>query len=338
MTDTGYETIKRNYQTNPRIEFLLFPLDDFFGIKKLLKKIQLNRLIIIETEIWPNLISLTSKRAPVILINGRISNKSIKSYARMRFFLRPLLEKIQLFVMQSEKDRKRITFLGAKKERVFNLGNLKFDIELEQFTPEELKELRERILPYSQDFFVAGSTRDDEEEYILEAFDSLEDTLLILVPRHIERVPDICNRLLKGYDSITWKEFQQGASFSKDKRKKVLIVNEMGILRKLYAISDIAYVGGTLVNIGGHSLLEPLFYRKTPIFGPYLQNVKDISKEILSRGIGFKVETSFELSETIKKISNSNKVDHCEKEIKLIEQFFKENRNSAQLTFDKIFN
>lgn len=346
MTDTGMETAKKKYKNEMKIDLLFFPLDDYFCIKKILNKIVLKKLIIIETEIWPNLILLCSKRSEVVLINGRISDKSINSYMKIRFLLNKIFKKIDIFIMQTEEDKKRIIALGAIEDKVYNYGNLKFNIELPKYEKKELDDLKEKINEKGKKILVAGSTRNNEEEYLLETFDKLENYLLILVPRHIERTEDICQRLLQKYNYKKWTNIFENNSVSVE-NLDILIVDKIGELRKLYAIADIAYVGGTLVNIGGHSLLEPLFYRKPPIFGPFTQNIKSIAKEVIAREIGTQVDGVKQLYEAVKKYEKENKIfrdrPSYEREKKTgienkIDKFFEENSLVVDLTFEKIKN
>lgn len=346
MTDTGMETARKKYVNEIRVDLLFFPLDDYFCIKKILKKIVLKKLVIIETEIWPNLILLCSKKSKVVLINGRISDKSIGSYTRIRFLLKKIFRKVDIFIMQTEQDKERIISLGAPKSKVYNYGNLKFNIELPEYEKKELDDLKKKINEKGKKILVAGSTRGDEEEYLLEVFDRLDDYLLILVPRHIERTEDICQRLLQKYNYQRWTDLDPHSSSRHslpEREKDIIIVDKIGELRKLYAVADIAYVGGTLVDIGGHSLLEPLFYRKPPIFGPFIQNVRSIAKEVLAREIGTQVNGVEELYEVVKNYELENKKlrdKGCEKrdiEDK-IDKFFEENSHVVDLTFEKIKN
>lgn len=324
FTDTGYATAKKKYKTENRINICYFPIDDYFLIRKILSKINVKLLVIVETEIWPNLIKLNSKKGKVILVNGRISDRSYKKYLKLRFITKALLTgRIDKFYMQTEIDADRIKKIGATPSKVSVVGNLKFDIELEDYSKKEKEELKNKIKAGNRKIFVAGSTRTGEDEVLLEVFKHLENYLLVLVPRHLERIPKL-EKLIE----------ENKFSFEKlseiKEKKDILIVDKMGILRKFYSISDIAFVGGTLVNIGGHSLLEPLYYRKTPIFGKYLQNVKDISKEILKRNIGFKVETSEDILKIIKKIEN-HEIKNEE-----IEDFFNKNKNVADKILKEI--
>ena len=325
FTDTGFETAEKKYSDNDRIKIIYFPLDDYFLIKTILKNIRLKTLIVIETEIWPNLINLCSKAGKIILANGRISDKSFKRDKKIGFILKSLLgEKIDFFCVQTEIDKERFIELGAKKERVQVTGNLKFDIELENFSEESRENLKNEIYYNKKKIFVCGSTRTGEDEILIESFKKLENYLLVLVPRHLDRIPKL-EELIKS-QGLTYKKYSE----LEEGDYQVLIVDKMGVLRKFYSIADITFVGGTLVNIGGHSLLEPLFYRKTPIFGKYLQNVKDISKEVLKREIGYLAENSEEIYENILKIEK-NDLDS-----KKIEDFFRENQNVAEKILEKI--
>ncbi|WP_319370282.1 glycosyltransferase N-terminal domain-containing protein [uncultured Ilyobacter sp.] len=329
VTDTGRATAEDKYKENKNVDLLYFPLDDLFQIRKILSKINLKALIIVETEIWPNLIEEASKKAKVVFVNGRISDKSFKSYKRISIYLKKLFSEVDLFLMQTEEDRERIINIGAPFEKVDKFGNLKFDVKLTDFTEEQLTEIRKKLGLENKKILVAGSTRNDEEEYVLDAYDKIGDYFLILVPRHIERVSDIEDRLLKNrYNYEKWNSMVQGVK----KDTKVLLVDQMGVLRELYAICDVAFVGGTLVNIGGHSLIEPLYYRKPPIFGKYLQNVKEISKEIIQRKIGFKVDTTQEFIQAVQSIEakqvNLNEID----------RFFLDNKDVAAKTFKRIID
>lgn len=333
FTDTGYATGEKKYSQENRIKLIYFPLDSKRVINKILDRIEIKLLILIETEIWPNLIELAHKKAvKIALVNGRISDRSFGRYLKFKWFLKDILSKINRFYMQTTLDGKRIEMLGAPKDRVTVVGNLKFDIELKHYSKEEREELKSQICADERHIFVAGSTRTGEDEIILEAFEKLVNTLLVIVPRHLDRVEKIENLISsKGFTYSKYSEILEG----KEVKTDVVIVDTMGVLRKFYSISDIAFVGGTLVNIGGHSLLEPLFYRKTPIFGKYLQNVKDIASEILKRDIGYKVLDSEEIIKAIKDIENSGEM---RKEIRTVEidKFFMENRNVASKILEQV--
>ncbi|MGL5355387.1 MAG: 3-deoxy-D-manno-octulosonic acid transferase [Cetobacterium sp.] len=324
FTDTGHEIALNKYSKDDRISILKFPLDDIFVLKSILKKIKVSKLILVETEIWPNLITLASRVAKVYIVNGRISTKSFPKYKKINLLLKSLFSKIDGFLMQSEEDKNRIIELGANSNKVFVTGNLKFDISFEEFSNKDILSLKSLIKANSKKIFVAGSTREGEDSFLINISQELKNTLLVLVPRHLDRVPNI--ELLLENLNLKYTKLSKLEDSSTHDDFKVLIVDKMGVLRKFYSIADITFVGGTLVNIGGHSLLEPLFYGKTPIFGPYLQNVKDISKDILALNIGHKVSNKEEFLNAInlletKPVSESK-----------IKEFFKSNQNAAEKT------
>ena len=317
FTDTGYENAVKKYSAKNKIKVIYFPIDDKDKIQEILKKINLQLLVLVETELWPNLINEVNKnKSRIVIVNGRISDRSYPRYKKMKFLLKSMLEKIDYFYMQSEIDKNRIIDLGASNEKVENIGNLKFSISLEKYSDEEKKEYKEFLNILDRKIFVAGSTRTGENEIILNVFEKLKNTVLVIVPRHLENVDKIINLINKNNLSfIKYSEIEKGNTNKKD----IIVVDKMGVLRKLYSISDIAFVGGTLVNIGGHNLLEPLFYRKKPIFGKYTQNVTDISKEILKRNIGFQVQNESEFLEAINSLEKNNNNDE-------INNFFEENK------------
>lgn len=330
FTETGYENVLNRYGKNPRIFVMRFPLDDYLLLKKLFRKIKLTALLIVETEIWPNLISLGAESGKVFLVNGRISDKSIGSYEKLKKFLKPLFEKISFFFMQSGQDCERIISLGADRKKVRNYGNLKFAVAFEEYEEKEKRELKELISAEGREIFVLGSTRPDEESQLLSNFqkEDFQKNIIVIVPRHLERVTEI--EELLGERGLTYSKFSNLEKEGAEGKKDILIVDMMGVQRKFYSIADITFVGGTLVNIGGHSLLEPLFYGKTPIFGKYLQNVKEISRELLKRKLGYRINSAEEFLKAAESIKSSP-----DKTLE-IKEIFSSNRDSAKKIVEKI--
>lgn len=327
FTDSGIGVARDKFGKNERVDIFYFPLDDRKNILSILKRVKLNLLILVETEIWPNLITEIGKISKVIIVNGRISDRSFKRYQKLSSYLKKIFLYIDRFYMQSDEESRRIIEIGAESKKVETLGNLKFDISFPEYSDEEKRELKELFSVEKRKIFTAGSSRSGEYEILLDTFKMVKDTLLILVPRHIERTPQI-EEIIKGY-GFSYKKYSELES-RKD-RTDIVIVDKIGVLRKIYSITDIAFVGGTLVNIGGHSLLEPLFYGKTPIFGPYLQNVKEISKEILELGLGYRVTNVKEFLEAIKEIEikQENSKDR-------IRELFEKNSKTADKIIEKI--
>ena len=328
FTDTGIGVARDKFGKNERVDIFYFPLDDRKNILDILRRVRVNLLVLVETEIWPNLIEEVGKNSKVVIVNGRISDRSLKRYRLFSKQLKKIFLSIDKFYMQSEEDSRRIMELGAQKEGVETLGNLKFDISFQEYSEDEKRELRELFSVEGRKVFTAGSSRSGEYEILLDTFKEMEDTVLILVPRHIERTPQI-EEIVKKY-GFTYKKYSEIEQKPLGKTD-IVIVDKIGVLRKIYSITDIAFVGGTLVNIGGHSLLEPLFYGKTPIFGPYLQNVKEISKEILELNLGYKVKDTTEFLQAIKNIEKNQ-----EKSYEKIRELFKKNSRTADKIIEKL--
>ena len=319
FTDTGYENAVKKYSDKKKIKVIYFPVDDKKKINEILNKIKLKLLVLVETELWPNLINETKKKhSRIIVVNGRISDRSYPRYKKLKFLLKSMLQKIDFFYMQSEIDKERIISLGADENKTENVGNLKFSISLEKYSDNEKEEYRKFLNIGDRKVFVAGSTRTGEDEIILDVFKRIKNYVLIIVPRHLDRLAKIENLIKE--NNLTYVKYSDLENKISTGKEDIILVDKMGVLRKLYSISDIAFVGGTLVNIGGHNLLEPLFYRKAVIFGKYTQNVVDIAKEILRRKIGFQVENVEEFVKAIETIENEKNSDEE------INSFFEENR------------
>lgn len=327
FTDTGIGVARDKFGKNERVDIFYFPLDDKKNILDILKRIKLNLLILVETEIWPNLITEIGKKSKVIIVNGRISDRSFKRYQKLSSYLKKIFLYVDRFYMQSDEDSRRIIEIGAEKSRVETLGNLKFDISFQKYSDEEKRELQSLFNVDGRKVFTAGSSRSGEYEVLLDTFKNLKNTLLVLVPRHIERTSQI-EEIIKEY-GFSYKKYSELES--KKEKTDIIIVDKIGILRKIYSITDIAFVGGTLVNIGGHSLLEPLFYGKIPIFGPYLQNVKEISREILELGLGYKVTNVKDFLKAIKEIDVKQ-----ESSTEKIRELFEKNSRTADKIVERI--
>ncbi|MGL5050438.1 MAG: 3-deoxy-D-manno-octulosonic acid transferase [Fusobacteriaceae bacterium] len=329
FTDTGYENLKNKYKNEKRVQIIYFPLDNGKIIRNILMQIELKILVIIETEIWPNLIKLCKKKGKVIIVNGRISDKSFPKYQKLKLLLKNTFRNIDMVYTQTELDSERFVKLGILPEKVKNLGNLKFAINFPKYSEQEQQLLKEKIGYRDRKILVLGSTREEEEKLVLSNLKKDENLFIIVIPRHLNRINEI-EEVLKELD-YSYEKFSdiENKSFISEK-KNILLVDKMGIQTKFYSIADAIFVGGTLVNIGGHSLLEALFYGKTPIYGKYLQNVKEIAKELEKRELGIEIESALYFDKALEK-ALSNK----EKKIE-IKALFKENSEVLEKTVAKI--
>jgi 3-deoxy-D-manno-octulosonic-acid transferase len=297
VTVTGNYTATLNAKEADAV--IYFPFDYPFIVKRVIKAINPKLFIILETELWPNFLrALKRKHIPSVVINGRISKDSYQRYRWTRFFFSKVLENIDAFYMQTDVDAQRIIDIGAPRDRVVTVGNLKFDQSLPIVTPEEKAQLYTTLyVKEGQKIFIAGSTHRGEEDIILDIFKTLRkshpDLILILAPRHPERFNEAWNLIirhrLRGIKRTALTRQAQTNPYD------VILIDTIGELSKLYSIGTIIFVGGSLVPIGGHNVLEPVVHKKAVLFGPHMDNFLEISRHLKDNGGGLQVQTKEEL-------------------------------------------
>jgi 3-deoxy-D-manno-octulosonic-acid transferase len=288
--------------------FAYFPLDYYSSIKRFVDKIKPVAVVFIETEIWPNTLAhLGRRKIPIFLANGRISERAHRRYRWGRQGLYKIFPNYNSLMVQSEADQKRFISLGADPAQIDIIGSLKFDAPMTVIPPQKKEELR-RTIPFvdGTKIFIAGSTREGEHEIIMKVFQSLlskqPKTALILVPRHLDKIEDIC-RIASDLqlDCQLYSKTDES-----NKKINVLIVDRVGILNELYHLSDIAFVGGTLTDIGGHNILEPVWAGIPVLYGPSIFNVTDSSEYILSNNYGAVVADADQLLEKLNLFFSGN--------------------------------
>jgi 3-deoxy-D-manno-octulosonic-acid transferase len=273
---------------------IYLPLDFPAIVRRALSAFEPGILIIIETEIWPNLLRGAAARGiPVVLLSGRISEKAFARYSILGVFFRQVLAHFSVLGMQSPGDAARAAQLGAEEKKLTVVGSLKF--------AERHTDNREQRLLAARDMsrrlWVAGSSHRGEEEILLAAFKSARARIpglsLVLAPRHPERFDEV-EKLLQNSpfafqrkSRITTEEY-----FARD----VLLLDTLGELPEFFAAGDIAFVGGSLVNHGGHNVLEPARFEKPILFGPYMANFRSIAEEMKQGGGAIEVHDAATLS------------------------------------------
>ena len=307
-TETGRSVAEKDSLAD---QTMYFPFDVLPVVKRMLDETQPQAIIIMETEIWPIFILEARRRAiPVFLANGRISARSFPRYQKFAWFFKPTLERFTALGMQSSLDYERIVAIGAPPERCSVPGNLKYDILASPVTPDERHELRQRYrIPESLFIMTAGSTHAGEEQQILSSYVSLlknHPTLfLILVPRHPERTTEV-EELIQAA-GLQWQRLSTLATVQADlSAGTVLLVDTIGELMRLYAVADIAFVGGSLVPHGGHNLLEPASRGIPMLFGPHMANFREITDLVVEYGAGVQVRSSEELVEALDDLLTSD--------------------------------
>ena len=303
MTDTGKAAAEKGYGNNENVAIFYFPLDDYVCLANLFKTYKIKKTVIIETEIWPNLYSVASEKSELYIINGRLTEKKMKSYLKIKGFIKKLLNKAEKIMVQSDEDRKRYVSLGLTDEKVKVYKNLKYSIKYEKISEEAEEKYIRNNIQKDKKIIVCGSTRPGEEKIWLEVFKEISEEKeyqLVLVPRHLDRIDEVINEIQQIFPEGENSKISYSL-MSEDKKTDILVVDKMGVLRDFYQLADFVFVGGTLVDIGGHSILEPLYYGKKPIIGNYYQNIAEIVEDAKKMNFIKIVENKNEIVEYLKK-------------------------------------
>lgn len=273
-TDTGQALASRRFGSE---NVFYFSLDFSFAMKKYFAAIRPDLVVIAETEFWPNFLRIArDSGARVAVVNARISDRSLPGYRRWKQILRPVLRNISLLVAQSAEDARRLVEIGASEDRVVVGGNLKFDFVLPS-SPPIVGQLRSTLADSGAGpILVCGSTVEGEETLLADAFKQVLQrnpaAVMLLAPRHPERFNQV-TELLQKSDVKFWRRTQwEGGTLNGG----VLVVDSIGELANLYALADLAIVGGSFVPAGGHNILEPAQHGVPTIVGPYTENFRDI--------------------------------------------------------------
>ena len=302
-TMTGQQIARNNLRYVDEVFY--FPFDLGFIVNRTIKLVKPRLFIMMETEIWPNLLRACDRAGvKTMLVNGRISSRSYPRYRIVRPFFRRVLRHIDRFCMQSDESARRVIDIGAERDRVIVTGSLKFDsLEIPGITAPDRG--RNRVLRYfrvppDRPVVIAASTVRNEEEPVLEAFQRIRATmtnaLLIIAPRKPERFDDV-EKLARraGWSVARRSELRVDA----DPRHDVVILDTIGELAQLYQIATVVFVGGSLVDTGGHNILEPAVFGKPIVFGPYMQNFAEIARTFLDNDAAIQVRSGRELDSVL---------------------------------------
>ena len=280
-TDTGQALARKRFGEE---SVFYFPMDFGFAIGPYLSALRPKMVVIAETEFWPNFIGLAyASGARIAVVNARISDRSWPRYRRFRGLLRRVLANVDLFLTQTREDAARLENIGADIERVRVTGNLKFDIPVPA-APPVVGELRNSIASHgSGPVLVCGSTVEGEDPILLKAFENVlvqhPRAVMVLAPRHPERFAAVASLL----DKMSIRFRRRSVWKSEPLSGSVLLLDTIGELSALYALADVAFVGGSLVPRGGHNIIEPAQYGVATIVGTHTENFRDIVNLFRSR-------------------------------------------------------
>ncbi len=301
-TATGLTALKKKLGRTAHV-ITTAPFDLLPLVNKAIKAISPDCFILVETDVWPNWIwSMRHSGIPTMLVNGSLSSSSAERLSHLGPVKDILYGGFDLLAMQSPYDRERLLRLGFSTDRVSAPGNLKYDLEVPQIEEPERVFLREAIgLEPTAPLWVAGSTHPGEEDLILAAHKGLKHVFpklqLLLAPRDPKRGPELESLAREmGFKAI------RRSAVAKSGDVDIVVLDTLGELLKCYSLCDVAFIGGTLVNIGGHNLLEPAAYGVPVLFGPYVESARTIAEDLLACGGGRRVSEKEELQGVLNKL------------------------------------
>ncbi len=298
VTETGREAVERHL--GGIAEHCYAPLDFPWVVARVVETLAPRAFLFVETEIWPNLLTrLHARGIPCVLVNGRLSSRSFRGYGLIRPFMGRILGRLSLCLMQSERDAQRITALGARPDRVFRTGNIKFDRPADD-QPAAGPSRTVLGLRDQEELFVAGSTHPVEEEELLTCYRALRKEfptlVLLLAPRHIERVGEVEQAVRSaGLKPVRRTHLNRNGSAGGEPGR-VIILDTRGELSQVYGHAVLSFVGGTFVPVGGHNLLEPAWWGKPVFFGPHTDHCAEIAEQLKRGGGGIQVRSGADLA------------------------------------------
>jgi len=302
-TMAGQQVARRSLSSVDAVFY--FPFDWTLIVRRTLRLVRPRVFVMMETEIWPNLLRECRRQGvKTVMVNGRISSRSYPRYRLVRRFFARVLADVDRFCMQSEESARRLAELGADPARITVTGSLKFD-SLELPAPAAHGRPRERVLRFfrvspSRTVIVAGSTLRGEETAVLRAFVRIKTAhpgaLLVVAPRHPERFREV-ERLARDAGFVT--AMRSELPIDAEPRADVVVLDTMGELAQLYQVATAVFVGGSLVDQGGHNILEPAIFGKPIVFGGHMQNFKEIADAFVTNDAAIQVRSDQELDEAL---------------------------------------
>lgn len=297
-TVTGSAQVKKHLAET--VFHVYLPYDSIFGMQGFLTKVQPKLCIILETELWLNMLFCCQQRnIPVFIINARISDNSFCKYKKIRWLMQAMLQQVTKVMAQSTLDGERFLQLGLAAEKLTIPGNIKYDITIAEPQLQLGQALKQTL--GSRLVWIAASTHEGEEEQILTVFQQLAKQipglLLILVPRHPERFATVAQLVTLSQLTMVTRSSGVACNFA----TQVLLLDTMGELGIFYQVADIAFVGGSLVAVGGHNMLEPAAAGLPIISGPNIANFLEISQQLIAAEAMVIVQNTFELQEILEK-------------------------------------
>ena len=338
ITLTGQKLAQDVFRTQAESVFY-FPFDWRWSVRRALKAINPAAVLIMETELWPNFLrECKAQKIPVALVNGRISRQSFRRYKVIKFFLRRVLACLSLAVMQSETDAGRLRALGMSDDKLYTAGNLKFDAEVAGELTSKTAEIRDRFgFRSGVPLVLAASTHAPEEQVVLDTIKQLQPARLMVAPRRPERFNEVAALIEKS--GLSWTR-RTGVPAANDANARVILLDTIGELPATYSLADVVFVGGSIVDRGGHNVLEPAAAGAAVVTGAHTHNfhaIVDLMAEANAIVQLPPIETSAaaaELTQVLKKLlANTNEQEELGHRAK---QLVNDNQGAADRTIKLI--
>ena len=301
MTEQGMEIARK--QAGDKVRCIYAPLDLIGIVDRAIRKIQPTVYICLETELWPAFL-LQAKRSgcKLVMLNGRLGEGSFKRYQLAKGLMKNILACFSMISVIRPSDAKRFISLGAEPEKIRVLGNAKYDQDMESLAPQSEEQYRHWLnLHPGQPLFVAGSTHTGEEEMLLQVFQDLQkatgmqDLVWVVAPRHLQRLPEV--EAIFRHKQVPFERLSDLKS--SERKTDTILVDSMGDLAGIYSIASYVFSGGSLVERGGHNIMEAALFGKPVFYGPSMKDFSDAAELLESAGGGFPVKGPEALTESI---------------------------------------
>ena len=306
-TDTGFA--RANAIFAPRLQVFYFPFDISWIISRAFSRIQPSLCLLMELEVWPNFVRTAGKsNVPVVVVNGRISEKSFRAYKLIKPVAKRIFKHVTLILAQTDQYAERFAQIGCPPDRIIVIGSLKYDTAQIQDKVEGSDELAAELNIKNEKLFVAGGTGNDEEKIIIDAYrqlqqhDRFKDLRLVIVPRKPERFNEVAQLIQQaGFGLIRYSRVKQQATPHKTDHRTIILGDTMGDLRKFYSLAAVIFVGRSLVPMGGSDMAEAAALGKCTIFGPHTFNFKQTVDALLADKGAIRVTDENALLEAVQK-------------------------------------
>ncbi len=333
-TPTGSARVKA--VMGDKVTHVYLPYDLPFVVKRFLAIFKPKVAIVMEKEIWPNLYAQCAKKSiPLMIINARLSANSAKGYKKIPALVKPALANVCFIATQTEEDEQRFIEIGAETNKVGTLGNIKFDLQQDDALIKQASNIKNNLFA-DRFVWLIASTHEGEEDIFFQIYPQLKkqipELLLMLVPRHPERFKLVAELANKYKFNTCLRSSEQQCSADTD----VYIADTMGELKLLYGTADICFVGGSMVPVGGHNILEPAIMNVPIIFGPHMLNFKEIANAVLQLNAAIQCEDKEQIIKTV--IHLHNKPAYRDELITKANAFVKNNQGATARTAKLISN